>query len=242
MMFRSILNAVMSVPLPPRCAGCGEIADDDHRFCANCWAALHFLSGEGCGACGIPMPVADMVCAKCMADPPAHDGVLAAVVYGEIARSLVMRLKYSRRPGIAKTIAKYLVAHAKHHPGAIIVPVPLHRWRIWSRGFNQSALIAGHVAKVTGMEMQIDLLNRVKATPVLRGLGARERQSAVRQAFKLNDKLASVLKGRNVLLVDDVYTSGATTNACAKVLKRGGAASVHVLCWARVIRDDGMEH
>ena len=188
------------------------------------------------------MDIADVACEPCLSDPPAHDGVSAAVAYGPIARSLVLRLKYGRRPGLAKTIAKYLVPFAVQHPGALIVPVPLHRWRIWSRGFNQSALIAQAIAAQTGASMELDLLRRIRATPVLKGLGARDRRRAVNRAFAINPACAGQVKGRDVLLIDDVYTSGATANACAKALKRGGASSVHILCWARVIKDDGIEH
>jgi ComF family protein len=116
--------------------------------------------------------------------------------------------------------------------------VPLHRWRIWRRGYNQSALIAGALARRAGLEARLDLVERVKATPVLRGMNPRQRQEAVRGAFRINPKRKAELKGRAVVLVDDVYTSGATAGACARILRRAGAARVDVLCWARVVREE----
>jgi ComF family protein len=115
------------------------------------------------------------------------------------------------------------------------VPVPLHRWRIWKRGYNQAALIASALAKRTGRRAELDLLKRTKATPVLRGLGKRERALAVRGAFSVPPAAKAKVAGRTIVLVDDVYTSGATANACAKALRRAGAAQVNILCWARVI-------
>jgi ComF family protein len=120
-------------------------------------------------------------------------------------------------------------------PDAILIPVPLHRWRIWKRGYNQSALIASSLARRTSRTAELDLLRRVKATPVLRGLGRRERALAVRGAFAVTDRGKARVKGRTAILVDDVYTSGATANACAKALRRAGAARVEILCWARVL-------
>jgi ComF family protein len=117
----------------------------------------------------------------------------------------------------------------------LLVPVPLHRWRIWSRGFNQAALIATALSKTSGVPVDVEILRRVKATPVLRGLGARRRAKAVAGAFASAKGAKSRLAGRTVVLIDDVHTSGATAAACARVLKRAGADKVILLCWARVL-------
>jgi ComF family protein len=130
---------------------------------------------------------------------------------------------------------------ARHLPqggDALLVPVPLHRWRIWSRGYNQSALIAAALSRRTGIPVAPDLLRRIKATPPLRGLGRRERAETVRGAFLVTAANCGSVRGRHLILVDDVYTSGATAGACAKALKRAGAARVDVLCWARVLREE----
>ena len=167
----------------------------------------------------------------------AYDRLRAAVAYGEIARAVALKLKYGGRPGVAETMARFMARHLDRVAQApLLVPVPLHRWRIWRRGYNQAALIAGALAKRAGLEARLDLLERVKATPVLRGMNARQRSEAVRGVFRLNPRHKAALKGRAVILVDDVYTSGATAKACARILRRGGAARIDVLCWARVVR------
>jgi ComF family protein len=138
-------------------------------------------------------------------------------------------------------MAKYLARHAEALPDAIVAPVPLHRWRLWSRGFNQSALIASSMAARTGQQLQQDLLIRVKPTPPLRGLGAADREKAVRAAFVVKPDHKVMIKDKDICLIDDVYTSGATANACAKALKGAGARRVFVLSWARVLNpaEDG---
>ena len=177
-----------------------------------------------------------MICGQCMAEPPAFDRLRAAVAYGDISRAVALKLKYGGRPGIAETMAALMLRHVD--AGDLFVPVPLHRWRIWRRGYNQAALIATALARRTGGEGRLDLLERVKATPALRGLGRRARRDAVRGAFRIDRRRKEEIKGRAVTLVDDVYTSGATANACAGALRRAGAVRVNVLCWARVVREE----
>ncbi|MFM2099285.1 MAG: hypothetical protein RLZZ366_824 [Pseudomonadota bacterium] len=198
---------------------------------------MDFLSDVGCELCGTPLPSTALVCGPCLASPPLHDGVRAAVSYGEVARKIVLNLKHGRRIGLAKLVAR---AMARNLPDEhyLIVPVPLHRWRIWRRGFNQSAQIAKHLAANSGHEIMLDHLRRTKATPMLRNLGAKGRTRTVRGAFDINPRFRDSLQDRSVVLVDDVYTSGATANECARILKRAGATNVIVLCWARVLIGD----
>jgi ComF family protein len=242
----SALGALIDFALPPRCPGCGAVTGEPHRFCLDCWQSIRFLGDPCCTRCGRPFAHdrgGDAECAACIADPPDYDRLRAAVAYGEVARRVALKLKYGRRPGVAQTLAHLMRRHVEALSGRageapLLAPVPLHRWRIWKRGYNQSALIATAIGKRTGHEVALDLLRRVKATPSLRGLGRRERAMAVRGAFRVLERTKPLIAGRTILLVDDVYTSGATANACARTLRRAGAAEVNIICWARVIGED----
>lgn len=238
---RNAARAVVAFALPARCPGCGTVVSEDHSFCLDCWRSLDFLGGSACGQCGTPIALAfdeDARCGACLADPPPFDRARAAVAYGAIARALALKLKYGRRPGVALTMARPMrrVGGAMLE-GALIVPVPLHRWRLWSRGYNQAALIARALVS-DGGELALDLIERPRRTPPLRGLGRLARERAVSGAFRLAPGWKDKVKGRRVVLVDDVYTTGATAKGCARVLKRAGAAEVNLLCWARVVRDE----
>lgn len=233
-----LLRSLVHFALPPRCPGCGVVVEGDHRLCLQCWRSLDFLTGEGCAACNLPMPgsAPGLLCGSCLAQPPTHDGVRAAVVYGDTARTLVLRLKYGARPALAGLIARQLTRHMKSEDG-VLVPVPLHRGRLWRRGYNQSALIARALAEQEGAPLALEALVRSRATPVLRGLSARARAKAMKGAFHVPPDQKARIEGRTVWLVDDVFTSGATASACATALKRAGAARVVILCWARVLGD-----
>lgn len=178
----------------------------------------------------------DMICATCIQNPPIHDGIRAVVAYDEFSRAIVLRLKHAGRIGLARFIAHFISSRITDLPeDMLIIPVPLHRWRIWRRGFNQAQLIGKALSKMTGLAMCDDLLIRIKATPPLKQMRASERAKAVRGAFALKPEAKSMLAGRTVLLVDDVYTTGATANSCVRLLKQAGASKVVIACWARVL-------
>jgi ComF family protein len=232
------IGFVAGLALPPRCPGCGVPVADDHRFCAACWSGLHLIAPPWCAGCNLPFAYdrgPDARCAACIADPPRHAGVRAAVAYGAVARQLALKLKYGRRIGIAATMAERIVPVM---PAGLdlLVPVPLHRWRLWSRGYNQAGLIAAALHRRSGVPHDPFALVRHRSTDILRGLGNRGRRKAVAGAFGVPDRLR--VRGKAVGLVDDVYTSGATAAACTRALLAAGATSVTILCWARVIAAD----
>lgn len=233
-----IFQAIIDYALPPRCPGCGAVTPGDYQLCAGCWQSVDFLGAPNCVRCGIPVETEGLICGPCLAAPPKHDGVRAVMAYGDVARQVVLRLKYNRRISNARTMAMLMAWHVRPNEPVLLIPVPLHRWRIWQRGYNQAALIASHLAKISGNAMLIDGLHRVRATRSLAGLSRKARAKEVRAAFRINPKHKPRVKGAHILLVDDVYTSGATTNACARVLKAAGAAEVEVICWARVVIGD----
>lgn len=236
-LLKAAIKPALDYALPPRCPGCGVIVGEDFAFCLGCWSEMAFLGAPCCARCGVPF-AHDMgdgaQCAACMADPPPWDSARAVLAYGDVARTVALRLKYGRRIGMARLIARQMVRHVGDEE-ALIVPVPLHRWRLWQRGFNQSALIADHLGRLTGWPVEKLALRRVKRTAPLRGMNPQQRARMVRNAFALAQR--HPFAGRRILLIDDIHTSGATAAACARALKAGGAVEVRLLCWARVLPD-----
>lgn len=230
-----LFRFVLDFGLPARCGGCGTIVDEVDSFCGECWRELDFLQG-GCSICGLPLEATDAdVCAACLTQPPRLDRIRSAVAYGEISRAIALRLKYGRKVGLARTMSRYMRPLLGDLPDqAVLVPVPLHRSRLWSRGFNQSVLVARELSRRTGVPVAVDALKRVRATPPLKGLNMRQRRRTVAGAFRPGDTID--LRGRTVILVDDVMTTGSTANACARILRRAGAERVDLVSWARVIR------
>lgn len=225
--------------LPPRCPGCGTIVEGDDRFCGACWRALDWLSAPLCAQCGAPLDHAGTTTCEPCAGRPSTYRARAAVRYGGVARAVVLRLKHGGRPAVARTLAAAMARLVADAPDdAIVAAVPLHRWRLWRRGYNQSLLIARRLARARGIACIPDLLLRTRATPVLGGLGPAARTRAVAGAFAVPARHRPALSGRSVVLVDDVLTTGATAEACAAALRAAGAGEVLLVTWARVIRED----
>lgn len=229
------LRQLLDFALPPRCAGCGTIVQEVHSFCPDCWTQVEFLGDSGCTTCGLPLEATDAgECGACIARPPRIQRTRSAVAYDELSRSLAIRLKYGRKVALARTMARYMAPLVRSGDDAILVPVPLHRGRLWQRGFNQSALVAAEMSKRTGIRSEPRLLKRVKRTPALKGMSVAQRKRTVAGAFSVDP--SAELAGRTVVLVDDVLTTGSTAEACAKALKRAGADRVELVSWARVVR------
>ena len=233
---RTCIGSALDFALPPRCAGCGIIVGDVHSFCPECWKQVEFLGEGGCKTCGIPLgPTDSETCATCLARPPHIARTRAAVSYDDLSRNLAIRLKYARKVGIAKTMARYMLPLLNLDGGErLIVPVPLHRARTWWRGFNQSALVARELSRAAGIPADPFALRRIRRTPPLKGMSALQRRRTVAAAFRVRDKDA--VAGRTVILVDDVLTTGSTAEACARALKRAGAARIELVTWARVVK------
>jgi ComF family protein len=232
---RTCARAALDFALPPRCAGCGMIVGDVHSFCTECWPKIEFLGNSGCHCCGLPLEATEQTtCARCLATPPRIERTRAAVAYDELSRSLAIRLKYGRKVAIARTMAHYMAPLVNAEGEPILLPVPLHRSRLWTRGFNQSGLIARELSRRLKVAMNPLLLRRTRRTPPLKGMSLLQRRKTVAGAFQVADKEA--VAGRTVILVDDVFTTGSTAEACARTLKRAGAARVELVSWARVVK------
>lgn len=231
---------VLDALLPPRCVSCGQEVARGHGLCAACWGGLTFIDAPLCVRCGLPFDFeapATSLCGPCVADPPPFDQARAALVYDEGSRSLILGFKHGDRTDRALILARLMARPfaAFEPPVDMAVPVPLHRWRLWRRRYNQAALLAQAMAADAKMTYRPDILSRTKATPSQAGRGAKDRQRNVRGAFSVSQGAKSDLAGRHVLLVDDVMTTGATVRECARVLKRSGAATVRVVVIARAV-------
>jgi ComF family protein len=230
-----LLRHALDFALPPRCGGCGCIVDEVDSFCAACWQRIDFLTG-GCSTCGIPLEATDAdICGACLARPPRLQRMRAAVAYGDISRSIALRLKYGRKVALGRTMARYMAPLLPDLPAnSLLIPVPLHRRRLWQRGFNQSAIVARELSRRLGVRTNPDVLRRTRSTPPLKGMSVSQRRRTVAGAFKVS--AAEEVRGRTVVLVDDVLTTGSTAEACARALKRAGAERVELVSWARVVR------
>ena len=233
--FRTATKQLLDFALPARCAGCGTIVDEAHSFCAACWTQIEFLGDGGCTTCGLPLEATDAeLCGVCVAMLPRIQRTRSAVAYGDRARDVAVRLNYGRKVALARTMARFMAPLVRADGDAILVPVPLHRSRLWQRGFNQSALVARELAKATGFRSDPHLLKRVKRTPALKGMSLNQRRKTVTGAFGVDP--SAELEGRTVVLIDDVLTTGSTANACARALQRARAKRVDLISWARVIK------
>jgi ComF family protein len=237
---RAGLGLLVDVALPQLCAGCREPVDGA-GLCAACWRKVSFIAPPYCERLGIPFAFdagPGLLSVEAIADPPSYERARAAVRFDDdVARALVHALKYGDRLDLAPTMGR-LMAHAGRSLLAdadALVPVPLHWRRLWARRFNQSAQLAEVIARIGRKPVAYGALKRVKATPQQVGLGRSERAQNVQGAFRVPADGQVEVIGRRLLLVDDVLTSGATVDACARALLRAGAAAVDVLTFARVV-------
>jgi ComF family protein len=233
------LAPVIDLLFPPRCPLCGEGITAQTGLCSACWSDLAIPGEPCCSLCQRPFPATmpdGAICAPCLAEPPKHAGIAAGTLYNDASRKLVLSFKHGHRLALAPMMARLISARLRGvEPDWLFVPVPLHRWRLWRRGFNQAALLAGELARMKQARLLVDGLERRKQTPSLGGLGRKARARALSGAISVHPKRAQLLKGASVVLVDDVLTSGATTSACVAALKRAGAKQVVIACFARVL-------
>ncbi len=241
------LQGAIRLLYPPACSVCNAPVTEDHALCPACWRDTPFITGTVCDQCGTPLPSdgpadADQtppVCDECIALARPWDRGRAALVYGGTARRIVLDIKHGDRLELIRPAARWLAGAAAPllRPETLIVPVPLHWTRLLRRRFNQSAMLARALAAATGHTACPDLLVRRRRTPSQGGHDREARFRNLEGAIGLHPRRAGLARGRHVLLVDDVMTSGATLAAAADACLAGGARSVDVVVLARVAKD-----
>lgn len=236
---RSVSKLALDVALPTLCVACREPVSGE-GVCAACWAQLSFIAPPYCARLGIPFvydPGPGLLSMEAIAAPPAYQRARAAVRYDDTAKTLVHSLKYQDRTDLAPVMGRWMARAGQEllSEADVLVPVPLHWRRSWSRRFNQSGLLARSIENETGVPLAGDALRRVKRTQQQVGLTKSERAENVQGAFKVPPEKQAAIAGRHVVLVDDVLTSGATVDACARALLRAKARQVDVLVFARVV-------
>jgi ComF family protein len=238
--WRAGLRSALDLALPPLCPSCREPLADG-ALCAACWSKLSFIAPPFCVRLGIPFAYDSgqgLLSMEAIAHPPAYDRARAAVRYDDVARALVHALKYGDRLDLAPTMGRWMAraGHELLRDCDALVPVPLHWRRLWARRFNQSAALAKAIAADrTGIAVAYSALARIKPTAQQVGLSKSQRADNVQGAFRVAAERRPEVAGRRLILIDDVLTSGATAEACARALLRAGAAKVDVLVFARVV-------
>ncbi len=227
--------------LPPLCLGCGEIVGSAGALCATCWPTFSFVAPPQCACCGTPFAEdlgREALCATCLVRRPRFRRARSALVYDDRSRRLILPFKHGDRTDMAKACGSWMArAGAELLAEAdLVAPVPLHWRRLFTRRYNQALLLARHLVQGQPVKLVPDLLLRRRWTGSQAGLAAKERHRNVREAFVIHPRWTSSVKGKGVLLVDDVLTTGATVEACARSLQRAGARHVDVLTLAQVAR------
>jgi len=238
------LGAILDLAMPPGCLSCGRPMADSGALCPACWSAIRWIERPYCERLAIPFGYdigAGALSAEAIANPPPFGRLRSVCVYGREAGEMVQALKYHDRTELARPLGAMMARALGPVAGEIhlVLPVPLHRGRLWRRRFNQSALLGAALAARIGKPFEPQLLARIRATRQQVGLKAGERAKNVEGAFRVPPAARASLAGKRVLLVDDVYTTGSTVRAATRALLRGGAASVDVAVFARVVEGMG---
>lgn len=240
---RLAARALLDLAMPPHCLACGLPVATEGSLCPSCWSRLTLIERPFCERLALPFAYdlgEGALSAEAIADPPPFERLRAVALFDDIARRLVHGLKYHDRQELARWMAGWMVRAGRDLLGEaeVVVPVPLHRRRLWTRRFNQSAALAATIARSGGKPFAPLALRRIRATQQQVGLGPHEREDNVRGAFRVDQRRRIEVAGRRVLLVDDVYTTGATMKAATRALLRAGAKAVDALVFARVARGE----
>lgn len=237
-----VVGLAVDTVLPPRCVVSGRMVERQGMIAPEAWAGLDFITDPFCMTCGFPFDFEvekESLCASCLANAPPYKTARAALKYGEVSRDMILGFKHADKTHAVRAFIPWLKRAGAEMLGNadFIAPVPLHYLRLVTRRYNQSAIIANALSRDTKIPVVPDLMRRTRATPSQGHLTAKQRFRNVRRAFSVTPKHAELIKGKNIVLIDDVYTTGATVRECAKMLNKAGAGSVSILTLARVVRE-----
>lgn len=240
-LLRRAASALLDLLLPPRCLSCGTTVSAAGTLCARCWRDITFLGAPCCACCGLPFDfelAATTLCGQCARMRPPFDRARAAMRYDAASRKLILAFKHGDRLHLAPAFGVWLRRAGSElvSEADIAVPVPLHWTRLFARRYNQSAVLAHALRDAGGPPVGVDWLVRCRRTPSQGKRNAAGRERNVRAAFVV--KPGRDVRGKRILLIDDVFTTGATVGECARVLRRAGAQRVDVLTLARTVRQE----
>ncbi len=241
MNLKQTLSKTLDIILPPRCGITGDIVDVSGMLSPVPWKDIRFIAEPYCDTCGIPFDFVtegEMICGSCIDNPPHFNKARSVMVYDDTSRRMILAFKHGDRLQLINGFNQWLLRAGRDIllDSDIILPVPLHRKRLWQRRYNQSAILAKSLAKsLPNIKYRPQLLSRTRSTPPQKGLTRKERQKNIAGAIRMHIQDKNLLSGKNICVIDDVYTSGATLNECAKILKKAGANNVYALTLARVL-------
>ena len=237
--FGGLLGSAGNVIAPAVCLSCHQRISGHDALCASCWQQVAFITPPLCDRLGLPLPYGSggpLISAAAAADPPPYDRARASAVFDGVTRELIHGFKYADRHEARRLLARWMV-----HAGAelladadVIVPVPMTRWRLIRRQFNQAALLCQEISRISRIQFDPFILRKTRTTPTQVGSSAAQRARNVAGAFAVSDGARDRVEGRNVIVVDDVITTGATVSACARALRAAGAKRIDILAAAMV--------
>jgi ComF family protein len=241
-MLKSTIIKIIDTIFPPRCLCCYDIINDIGTICSDCWNKIDFIGEISCIICSMPLDYEypDNICNRCNITKPCFDNSACVFIYSDFSKDIIHRLKFQDNTQIAKYLSKWLARSGQDilMKTDILAPIPIHFFRLFTRKFNQSALIAKYLPLNHNLQYHHNLLIKHRYTKPQSDLNYNLRTKNICDSFKLNSKFLEIVKNKNITLIDDVMTTGATANECAKILKLAGASQVFILALARTCNDN----